>query len=70
MLYKMVPKFIHKCVWGKDSDRKGIGTLRKTCPGVDLPTTNFTWGDMGSKPGLGGEIQASDRPTHFRPYND
>jgi len=46
------------------------GTQRKIGPGAALPTTNFTCGDLGSKPGFGGEIRVFDGPRYFRLYND
>jgi len=70
ILHKRVPKFIHKCVWREDIEIKGTGTPQKTSPSAALSTIIFTRGDLGSKPGLGDEIRASDGPRHFRPYND
>ena len=34
---------------------------RKTCPSVTLSTTNLTWSDTGSKPGLRGDGPATNR---------
>ena len=36
----------------------------KTCPTVTLSTTNPTWTDPGSNPGLHGERPASNRLSH------
>jgi hypothetical protein len=36
----------------------------KTCPSATLTTTNPTWIDPGSNPGLRGERPATNRPSH------
>jgi hypothetical protein len=36
----------------------------KTCPSATLSTTNATWTDPRSKPGLRGERPATNRPSH------
>jgi hypothetical protein len=38
--------------------------LRKTCPSATLSTTNPTWIDPGSNPGLCGERPATNRLSH------
>jgi hypothetical protein len=39
-------------------------TLRKTCPTATLSTTNPTWTDSGSNPGLRGERPATNGLSH------
>jgi hypothetical protein len=39
-------------------------TRRKTCPSATLSTTNPTWTDLGSEPGLRGGRQAANRLSH------
>ena len=39
-------------------------TRRKTCPSATLSTTNPTWTDPGSKPGLRIEKPATNRLSH------
>jgi hypothetical protein len=39
-------------------------TRRKTCPSATLSTTNPTWTDPGSNPGLRGEKPATNRLSH------
>jgi hypothetical protein len=39
-------------------------TRGKTCPSANLSTTNSTWTDLGSNPGLRGESPATNRLTH------
>jgi hypothetical protein len=39
-------------------------TLRKTCPSATLSTTNPTWTDPGSNPGLCGERSETNRLSH------
>jgi hypothetical protein len=39
-------------------------TRRKTCPSATLSTTNPTWTDPGSNPGLRGERPATNRLSH------
>jgi hypothetical protein len=39
-------------------------TLGKTCPSATLSTTNPTWTDPGSNPGLRGERPATNRLSH------
>jgi hypothetical protein len=45
-------------------DREKPTTRRKTCPSATLSTTNPTWTDPGSNPGLSGERPASNRLSH------
>jgi hypothetical protein len=44
---------------GEDRSTRG-----KTCPSATLSTTNPTWTDPGSKPGLRGERPATSRLSH------
>jgi hypothetical protein len=37
----------------------------KTCPSATLPTTNLTWTDPGSNPGLCGERPATNLSTSY-----
>jgi hypothetical protein len=39
-------------------------TRRKTCPSATFSTTNPTWTDPGSNPGLGGGRPAANRLSH------
>ena len=39
-------------------------TRRKTCPSTTLSTTNPTWTDQESNPGLRGERPATNRLSH------
>jgi hypothetical protein len=39
-------------------------TRRKTCPSATLSTTNPTWTDPGSNPGLRGERPAANSLSH------
>jgi hypothetical protein len=39
-------------------------TRRKTCPSVNLSTTNATWTDPGSNPGLRVERPATNRLSY------
>jgi hypothetical protein len=39
-------------------------TRRKTCPSATLSTTNLTWTDPGSNPGLRGKRPATNRLSH------
>ena len=39
-------------------------TRGKTCPIATLSTTNYTWTDPESKPGLRGERPATNRLSH------
>jgi hypothetical protein len=39
-------------------------TRTKTCPSATLSTTNPTWTDPGSEPGLRGERPATNRLSH------
>jgi hypothetical protein len=45
-------------------DREKPTTRRKTCPSATLSTTNLTWTDQGSIPGLRGERPATNRLSH------
>jgi hypothetical protein len=44
--------------------RENRSTRVKTCPSATLSTTNPTWTDPGSNPGLRGERQATNRLSH------
>jgi hypothetical protein len=39
-------------------------TRRKSCPSATFSTTNLTWTDTGSNPGLCGEGPATNRLSH------
>jgi hypothetical protein len=39
-----------------------------TCPNATLSTTNLTWTDLGSNPGLRGERPATNRLSHGTAY--
>ena len=43
-------------------------TRGKTCPSATLSTTNPTWTDRGSNPGLRGERPATNRLSHGTAY--
>ena len=43
---------------------KNRSIQRKTYPSATLSTTNPTWTDQGSKPGLHGERPTSNRLSH------
>jgi hypothetical protein len=45
-------------------DRGKPTTRRKTCPSATLSTTNLTWTDPESNPGLRGERPATNRLSH------
>jgi hypothetical protein len=45
-------------------DREKPTTRRKTCPNATLSTTNPTWTDPGSNPGLRSERPATNRLSH------
>jgi hypothetical protein len=45
-------------------DRGKPTTRRKTCLSATLSTTNLTWTDPGSNPGLRGERPATNRLSH------
>ena len=47
--------------------RKNRNTSRQTCPTATLSTTNLTWTDSETNPGLQGERPATNRLTHGRP---
>jgi hypothetical protein len=50
--------------WWDDADR-GIQSCRKgTCCSAILSTTNRTWTELGSNPGLRGERPATNRLSH------
>jgi hypothetical protein len=49
-------------------DRGKPTTHRKTCPSATLSTTNLTWIDLGSNPGLRGERPATNRLSHGTAY--
>jgi hypothetical protein len=44
-------------------------TRRKTCPSATLSTTNLTWTDPGSNPGLRGERPATNCLSHGTAIN-
>jgi hypothetical protein len=46
------------------------GTWGKTCPSSTLSTTNATWTDPGSIPGLRGERPATNRLSHCTDKTD
>ena len=41
-----------------------VSTRGKTCPCATSSTTNSTWTDLGSNPGLRGERSATNRLSH------
>jgi hypothetical protein len=43
-------------------------TRGKTCPSATLSTTNPTWTDPGSNPGLRGDRPATNRLSHGTAY--
>jgi hypothetical protein len=45
-------------------------TRGKTCPGATLSTTNPTWTDPGSNPGLRGGMPAANRLSHGTAYRN
>jgi hypothetical protein len=48
-----------------ETDRGKTEVLgKKTCPSATLSTTNPTWTDPGSNPGLRGGRQAANRLSH------
>jgi hypothetical protein len=49
-------------------DREKPTARRKTCPRATLSTTNPTWTDPGSNPGLSGERPATNRLSHGMAY--
>jgi hypothetical protein len=51
-----------------ETDRGKPTTWRKTCPSATLPTTNPTWTDPESNPGLRGERPATNRLSHGTAY--
>jgi hypothetical protein len=48
----------------KEIDRGKPTIRRQTCPSATLSTTNVTWTDPGSNPGLRGERPATNRLSH------
>ena len=44
--------------------RENRSTLGKTCPSAILSTTNLTWNDPESNPGLSGERPGTNRLSH------
>jgi hypothetical protein len=48
--------------------RENRSTRGKTCPSATLSTTNPTWIDPGSKPGLRGGRPAANRLNHGTAY--
>jgi hypothetical protein len=49
-------------------DRGKPTTRRKPCPSATLSTTNSTWTDPGSNPGLRSERPATNRLSHGTAY--
>ena len=47
------------------TDRENRSTGTKTCPNATLSTTNLTWTDVGSNPGLRGERPGTDRLSNL-----
>jgi hypothetical protein len=47
-----------------ETDREKPTTRRKTCTSATLSTTNLTWNDPGSNPGLCGERPVTNRLSH------
>jgi hypothetical protein len=47
-----------------ETDREKPSTWGKTCPSATLSTTNPTWTDPGSNPGLRGGRPATNRLSH------
>jgi hypothetical protein len=43
---------------------ENLSTRGKTCPSATLSTTNPTWTDAGSNPGLRGERPKTNRLSH------
>jgi hypothetical protein len=60
-LYQVLQLMEHQ--WN-EIDRGKPTTRRKTCLRATLPTTNLTWTDPGSNPGLRGERPATNRLSH------
>jgi hypothetical protein len=60
-LYQFLQLMEHQ--WN-EIDRGKPTTRRKTCPSATLSTTNLTWTDPGSNPGLHGESPATNRLSH------
>jgi hypothetical protein len=61
VFYQVLQLMEHQ--WNETDRGKPI-TRRKTCPSATLSTTNFTWTDPGSNPGLCGERPATNRLSH------
>jgi hypothetical protein len=64
---KMIRFFVSTCngapvEWNWQGRTEVLGG--KTCPTSTLPTTNPTWSDLGSNPGLRGERPATNRLSH------
>ena len=49
---------------GKIMTGEDRSAARKTCPNLASSTTNLTWTDLGSYPGLGGGRPTTDRLSH------
>jgi hypothetical protein len=49
---------------GMKLTRKTEGFGEKTCPNATLSSTNLTWADLGSNPGLLGERAATNSLSH------
>jgi hypothetical protein len=56
--------------WNEIDRGKPTTTRRKTCPSATLSTTNLTWTDPGSNPGLRGERPATNRLSHGTAYSE
>jgi hypothetical protein len=59
--YQVLQSMVHQ--WN-EIDRGKPTTRRKTSPSATLSTTNLTWTDPGSNPGLRGERPATNRLSH------
>jgi hypothetical protein len=64
-LYQVLQVMEHQ--WN-EIDREKPTTRRKTCPSATLSTTNPTWTDPGSKPGLRGVRPATNPLSHGTAY--
>jgi hypothetical protein len=53
--------------WNEIDRGKNRRTRGKTCPSATLSTTNPTWNDLGSNPGLCGGRPAANRLSHGTP---
>jgi hypothetical protein len=55
--------------WNDILTEKTRITWRKTCPSAILSTTNPTWIDLDTKPGLRGEKPATNNMSHGKAYD-